>query len=172
MHAILFGLKRAWHGTLRVTRHALACHGLTAARFDLLYALQRAAPYASVTQRALRKTLGVNRTTISRMLGSLEAMGLLTRVRDPDDRRTRAVRLTGRGRKRIRVAMRRLIDRGAAQLAVDSAIAGAPAGRPGDSWHDDRARVVAGDTLESFLRGLRLAYGDVATLPYPWRPDD
>ena len=40
MHAIFFGLKRAHHGTLRITRRALIALGLTAARFDLLYAVQ------------------------------------------------------------------------------------------------------------------------------------
>ena len=38
MNAIFFGLKRAYHGTLRIYRRALANLGLTAARFDLLYA--------------------------------------------------------------------------------------------------------------------------------------
>jgi hypothetical protein len=39
MDATFFSLKRAFHGTLRLTRVTLAKLGLTAARFDLLYAL-------------------------------------------------------------------------------------------------------------------------------------
>ena len=41
MNAVLFGLKRAFHGTLRVSRSTLKNCGLTAARFDLLYALHK-----------------------------------------------------------------------------------------------------------------------------------
>ena len=35
MNAIFFGLKRAFHGTLRIARPMLTSLGLTAARFDL-----------------------------------------------------------------------------------------------------------------------------------------
>ena len=163
MHAILFGLKRAWHGSLRTTRHALATLGLTAARFDLLYAAH--VRDRSVTQRELRRALGVNRTTISRMLGSLEALGLITRERACVDRRTREVSLTAEGRSRIRRAIVRLIDSGAAQLAVDCAVVG-------DPWFDDYDCLLAGDVFETFLRRARAAFRDRATLYYPWQPDD
>jgi DNA-binding MarR family transcriptional regulator len=147
--------------------------GLTAARFDLLYAVQARDPRLAVTQREIRKTLGVNRTTVSRMLGSLEALGLVTRERAAyGDRRTRTVRLTEQGRRRIRVAIGRLIGSGAAQLAVDSAIAGLPCSPPGRSWYDESACLDASDVLGSFLQGIRRAFGDFATLCYPWHPDD
>lgn len=77
MHAILGGLKRAWHGCLRVTRPVLAALALTAARFDLLYVLEK----GGRTRRQLRQTLGVDRTTISRMVGSLDALGFVVRER-------------------------------------------------------------------------------------------
>ena len=165
MHAILFGLKRAWHGSLRTTRHALAAVGLTAARFDLLYAAHAHEPFGSITQRKLRQTLGVNRTTVSRMLGSLEALGLVTRERAYGDRRTRLVLLTAKGRSRIRRAIARLIGSGAAQLAVDCAVTGEP-------WFDEMACLYASDAFEAFLRRIRSAFGDGATLHYPWHPDD
>ena len=172
MHAIFFGLKRAWHGCLRITRRILAELGLTAARFDLLYILQRGDPCLSVTQRLLRQTLGVNRTTISRMLGSLESLGLVVRERSYGDRRTRSVRLTKAGLRCIRTAIQHLIESGAVQLSVDSAVAGALSSPPGTAWHDDMACLYSIDVLESFLRGLREAYGDTATLYYRWHPDD
>jgi DNA-binding MarR family transcriptional regulator len=168
MHAIFFGLKRAWHGCLRITRRVLADLGLTAARFDLLYVLSR----DSTTQRQLRLTLGVNRTTISRMLGSLEILGLVAREQSYGDRRTRIVRLTEQGCRCIRIAIRHLIESGQAQLAVDTAIAGAPYRHPGDSWNDDMACLESTEILESFLRGMRESYGDTAGLYYPWHPDD
>ena len=171
MHAIFFGMKRAWHGCLRITRGTLAAMGLTAARFDLLYALRKG---LGKTQRQLRLILGVNRTTISRMLGSLETLGLVTRERLRfGDRRTRAVELTEEGRRRIGIAIRDLIDSGGAQLAVDSAIAGDPwTGQPALDWHDDMACLHGCEVLDSYLRGVRRAYGDSATLYYRWHPDD
>jgi hypothetical protein len=66
MHAIFFGLKRAHHGTLCITRSVLAAMGLTAARFDLLYAVMTSRE--GLAQSALRKLLGVSRATVSRML--------------------------------------------------------------------------------------------------------
>jgi DNA-binding MarR family transcriptional regulator len=163
MHAILFSLKRAWHGSLRTTRHTLATLGLTAARFDLLYAVH--VHDHSRTQQELRHRLGVNRTTISRMLGSLEALGLVTREKTYCDRRTRLVTLTAEGRSRILQAIARLIDSGAAQLAVDCAVAG-------DSWFDDYDCLLAGDAFETFLGRARAAFRDRATLYFPWQPDD
>jgi DNA-binding MarR family transcriptional regulator len=165
MHVIFFGLKRAWHGCLRITRRTLVAMGLTAARFDLLYALQTG---LANTQSRLRRVLGVNRTTVSRMLGSLETLGLITRERPRfGDRRTRDVRLTELGLRRIRIASRGLRGSGAAQLAVDSAIAGY-----GRDWHNDTACLRACEVLDSYLRALREAYGDRATLHYRWHPDD
>jgi DNA-binding MarR family transcriptional regulator len=173
MHAIFFGLKRAWHGSLRISRRALAAMGLTAARFDLLYELQGGAPPHSVTQRRLRLTLGVNRTTISRMLTSLESLGFVKREKPSyGDRRTRTVELTELGLRRIRLAIRSLIGEGVAQLAVDSAIAGGPNADPGTMAHNDFACLLSCEVLESFLNGMRRTYGDFATLHYPWHPDD
>ena len=99
------------------------------------------------------------------MLGSLEALGLVTRERSYGDRRTRTVRLTAHGRSRIRRAIARLISSGAAQLAVDCAVTGEP-------WFDEMACLFEGDVFESFLRRIRSAFGDRATLHYPWQPDD
>ena len=164
MHALLFGLKRAWHGSLRVTRHAFAALGLTAARFDLLYAVNRYNPQYPVTQRKLRLILGVNRTTVSRMLGSLEALGLVRRERSLyGDQRTWLVHLTAEGRSRIKRAIARLIGSGNAKLLVERAVAG-------DHWTDAWQCLVECDVFESFLRRIRSAYLDRATLYYPWHP--
>jgi DNA-binding MarR family transcriptional regulator len=134
MNANFFGLKRAFHGTLRITRRALAKLGLTAARFDLLYALPHdPRRYDGGTwQSALRRTLGVSRPTVSRMLVSLEGLGLVGRERARDDGRQYVVKLTSRGRALIRKAVRHFIDSGWAQLALDSAL-----GRRDGQEHDD-----------------------------------
>ena len=165
MHAIFFGLKRAFHGTLRVSRHALGTMGLTAARFDLLYALYEAGNWMSTWQSKLRKKLGVSAQVVSRMVASLEELGLVTRDREYLDRRQRIVRLTTEGWARIRMAVRRMIRSGQAKLAVDVAL-----GR--DRWFSEGEVLVAADVFESALRAVRYCYRDTATLYYPWHPDD
>ncbi|HEX4445732.1 MAG TPA: MarR family transcriptional regulator, partial [Polyangiaceae bacterium] len=87
MHTVFFGLKRAHHATLGLTRHVLKRLGLTAARFDMLFALKPCR--LGMLQSRLRRLLGVSRTTVSRMLASLEQLGLLTRKASWSDRRTR-----------------------------------------------------------------------------------
>ena len=162
MNAIFFGLKRAHHGVLRITRSALAAHGLTAARFDLMYEVHQR---RGVRQRQLRRTLGVSAPTVSRMLASLEALGLVWREPTLGDGRQRTVRLTKTGRRRMRKAIRRFIFSGAAQLAVDSALCRT-------RWYDDTVCFTAMQSCESVLNAIRRAYRDVATLFFQWHPDD
>jgi DNA-binding MarR family transcriptional regulator len=168
MHAALFGLKRAWQSSLRVSRQAFAALGLTAARFDLLYAMEYYERRTGVEllQSELRRELGVSRTTVSRMLASLEALGLVKRERATwVDGRTWSVRLTRRGRARIRLGMRRLVRSGAAELVVDTALGGV-------RWYDESVTFGAMEWFESFMRRIRRAFGDFARLHYPWHPDD
>jgi DNA-binding MarR family transcriptional regulator len=171
MNQNFFGLKRAFHGTLRITRAALARIGLTAARFDLLHALpHEVGQYRPQTrQSALRGKLGVSRPTISRMLRSLEELGLVRRTRDSFDGRQLVVTLTPSGEALIRRAERRFIRSGWAQLAIDCALDMAS---PGKRWSDPMHCLWQMETLEGLLRRIRKAFGDVATLYYPWHPDD
>src|SRR6516225_6895329 len=82
MHLAFFGLKRAHHGVLRVTRRQLGELGLTPARFDLLYAvLERWSP----PQVDLCRALGVSAPTVSRMVSSLQQLGLVVRQTSPED---------------------------------------------------------------------------------------
>ncbi len=171
MNANFFGLKRAFHGTLRITRASLARFGLTAARFDLLYALPHGFQQfeKGMWQSALRRQLGVSRPTVSRMLASLEQLGLVRRERHLYDRRQVVVALTRRGCTLIRKAKRFFIDSGWAQLALDTAF---DVGQPGGRWCDDWHCFHEMETLEGLLRRIRHAFGDFARLYYPWHPDD
>jgi DNA-binding MarR family transcriptional regulator len=170
-NAQFFGLKRAFHATLRLTRPLLAKLGLTAARFDLLYAL----PHGwnrfcrDMRQSDLRALLGVSRPTVSRMLASLEEPGLIRRERDVFDRRQIRVTLTQRGRALIRKAVRHFMDSGWAELALDSAL---DRRLPGERWCDDGFCLTETEELDGLLRRIRTAFGDFATLSYPWHPDD
>jgi DNA-binding MarR family transcriptional regulator len=177
--AIFFGLKRAYHGTLRVTRRMLSRIGLTAARFDLMYALPHGGFRAGkgTLQSLLRRQLGVSRPTISRMLGSLEELGLVTRKPDQLDRRQVFVALTLAGRRLLRKAKRTFIESGYIQLAVDTALGAESSGTSRNRWrtnrwHDDAQCLVERDTLEGLLDKLRYEFGDFARLYYPWHPDD
>ncbi|MDP9151880.1 MAG: MarR family transcriptional regulator [Myxococcota bacterium] len=163
MNAIFFGAKRAFHSCLRLMRPYLAQLGLTAARFDMLTAIWRY-PYG-VLQRELREMLGVTAPTISRMLRSLEEVGLVRRQRGIRDTRQRHVTLTTAGLKSIRRATRLLVSSGAAQLAVDCALTNNRA-------HDTSLCFVEMERAESALLLLRNYFGDVARLHYPWHPDD
>jgi DNA-binding MarR family transcriptional regulator len=167
MHVIFFGLKRAHHGTLRITRRPLARLGLTAARFDLLYAIRQRRK--GIVQSTLRRVLGVCRATVSRMLASLEELGLVRRKVLPEDRRKRLVELTNRGRFRISRAHHELTLRGWASLAVDSALCGEGSGY---SWCDENDCLEATSLLDAQLNRIRQAFYDHATLDYPWGPED
>ena len=167
MHAIFFGLKRAHHGTLRITRSVLAAMGLTAARFDLLYAVMTSGE--GLAQSALRKLLGVSRATVSRMLASLEDLGLVVRSAHSYDRRQRCVALTAEGRLRITSAHCHFTRSGWAQLAVDSALCDPYAN---DQWCDESECMEATGSLEGWLHRICRAFHDRATLVYPWSPED
>ena len=143
-------------------RHALARHGLTAARFDMLYAVRER---GDLPQCELRRALGVSGATVSRMVTSLVELGLLARKTTSEDLRLRIVRLTKAGRRCIGKAIRRFITWGAAQLAVDSALCPA-------RWHDAKRCARAQHRLERPLDRIRRAYRDVANLYRPWSPED
>jgi DNA-binding MarR family transcriptional regulator len=169
MNAITFGMKRAFHGFLRVTRKPLALMGLTAARFDLLSVLVTGngteKNWFGVRQSQLRRALGVTAPVVTRMLRALEALGLVRRVRELfGDRRQIRVWLTGAGERCILKARRRML--GAARRLVLVAIC---FGR----HRDAQQRFSHMAKLESYLSALRTRFGDTARLDYPWgHPDD
>ena len=175
MHAIFFGLKRAFHSTLRVTRRMLTRLGLTAARFDMLFALPHEGRRIGdgMWQSELRRQLGVSRPTVSRMLASLEELGLVLRRPESKDRRQVFVALTEAGRALIRDAERIFIHSGYIQLAVATAL-GAEAGGPATSscWYDEYECLNQAETLEDLLDKVRWEFGDFAQLVYGWHLDD
>jgi DNA-binding MarR family transcriptional regulator len=168
MNAIAFATKRAFHGFLRFTRKPFASIGLTAARFDLLFLLPfptgRCRPKTR-WQSDLWRNLGVTPGVVSRMLRSLEALGLVTRTRGdlPGDRRQVLVALTRRGEECVREALSWVVRR--VQLRVVASIC----------WgeHRDPARRTHHvNALEAYLTNLRRDLGDTALLNYRWAPPD
>jgi DNA-binding MarR family transcriptional regulator len=172
MNPIFFGLKRAYHSTLRIGRATLRTLRLTAARFDLLFALthEGRARAPAMRQSALRRVLGVSRPTISRMLRSLEELRLIDRRRCVDDRRHLEVELTQRGWFRIAFAYRIMTLSGWAQLAIDCALGTDDAHE--DNWHDLEHGLLEMSALDAVLDKIRRTFRDVATLDYRWHPLD
>jgi DNA-binding MarR family transcriptional regulator len=171
MNLTAFGTKRAFHGFLRVTRKLLASFGLTAARFDLLYAMSsRGAgrPYSFPTlQSQLRRLLGVSAPVVSRMVRSLEELGFVTRARETyGDRRQVRVTLTKMGLECIRKA-RRIVLRGVQRIVLDAIVFGDRR----DRWN----QIERKERLRSSLDALRRHFGDRARLTFPdppAHPDD
>jgi len=168
MLASFFAMKRAHHSVLRLGRKPLAALGLTAARFDLLFAV-KIFRQRKIPQRGLQRILGVSRTTVSRMLASLEELGLVTRTVDARDRRRKNVELTTRGRWTIAFAYRQLVKSGWAELALRSALG---AGGVRFDWSDEEEALEGIARFEGELRDIRSALGDVASLEYDPAPDD
>jgi DNA-binding MarR family transcriptional regulator len=168
MNAHFFGTKRAFHGILRITRKPLASFGLTAARYDMLYAVFGGVPrldrVGCITwQSELPRKLGVHKSVVSRMLRSLEQIGLVTRRRSRGDGRLRIVALTDAGRERLHDAAR-CLARASRRLLCDAICFG---------WRMDAyKRFQHLSAYESYLHGMRRHFGDTAWLGYRWHPDD
>ena len=167
MHAILFGLKRAYWGSIANSRRPLLEHQphLTAARFDLLHVVQKS-PMKYVRQSRLPGALGVCRPVVTRMLKSLVALGWVTRERSKTDRRTYDVRLTEGGAKMIDFAYHRFVRSVRARRWVHQALLGM------EKWPDMGAAFEAVEAVEYWLKRLRKAWKAGGTLYYPWHPDD
>jgi DNA-binding MarR family transcriptional regulator len=173
MNAIFFSCKRVFHGALRIGRQPLqsVASGLTAARFDMMFALAGQPRTANqfrrdrMLQSELRKTLGVCAPVVSRMLRSLEALGWVKRRREEyGDRRQRVVELTETGLACMRGAYKLLVR--TAQRIVYRAICWGKHGDP-------NARFFRLCELESYLKSLREYCRDRARLDYCWgHPDD
>jgi DNA-binding MarR family transcriptional regulator len=163
MNEHFFCLKRAYHGFLRVTRRPLQVLGLTAARYDLMYALMlrhEDSDFAPMLQSALRRVLGVTGSVVSRMLRSLEGLGLITRKPKERDRRQREIRLTEKGLACIRYAYQALVRSSVRLLCMAISF-----GKPLDAF----LHML---WFEEYLLAMRREYCDAARLVYPWHPDD
>jgi DNA-binding MarR family transcriptional regulator len=89
-------LRAAYFGMHRVSDAHFSRHGVTADQFVLLACL---ADEDAITQQELARRASSDPSTVRAMLVLLEGRGLLSRERDPGDRRARVVTLTARGRR-------------------------------------------------------------------------
>jgi DNA-binding MarR family transcriptional regulator len=163
MHTVVFHMKRAFQSTLRVTRPLFVWLGLTAARFDMLHAIGE----SGCMQSRLREVLGVSAPTVSRMLGSLERRGLVSRMRAPVDRRRRWISLTDLGSEVLRHAMRLVVWSGTVERLLLDVLA------PDLGMHPELRRLEAFDGMDYPLFRLARGFFDTGQNTYPpWHPDE
>ena len=81
------------------SRDAAAEHGLTHAQHQLLLAIRGHAGPAAPTIGDVAESLLVKHHTASELVDRTQALGLLERVRDPEDHRRVRLVLTDRGRE-------------------------------------------------------------------------
>lgn len=81
---------------------ALRPAGLTNGQFSMLMSMNRPGP---VRMRDVAALLGMDRTTVTAALKTLEKRGLVTAGPDPEDRRGRLLLLTEAGRERLAEAV-------------------------------------------------------------------
>src|SRR5215207_1767712 len=63
------------------------------------FALHELDTEAPLSQRELAQRLRLEKSTVSRLVADLESRGLLTRQRDPDNRRAYRLHITAEGRR-------------------------------------------------------------------------
>lgn len=105
----------------RVRRAAFAAHGLETWEFDVLSALRRAGPPYQLSPGALLRATLVTSGTMTNRIDRLAAAGLVSRSRDPLDKRGVLVQLTDEGRRTVDAAMSDLLTReGGLLTALDA----------------------------------------------------
>jgi DNA-binding MarR family transcriptional regulator len=162
MHHIFFSLKRTHHRALAYSRRLSVPYGLTPARFDMMYAIDRHRD-SLLWQSHLRRLLGVTAATISRMVRSLEELGYITRDRNAFDRRQIDIRITKLGSSVFDFVENLTMTTGNVDFIVTGAFA--------VLWYAESAFSDLLE-LEAFLHRARDRLWDTATLRYPWHPDD
>jgi DNA-binding MarR family transcriptional regulator len=91
------------HHAMRRLREVHTRHELSPRQFQLLGLLHDGGPLG---QRELGQSMEIDPSILVTLLNPLEAEGLLSRRRDPLDRRRHLVTLTGRGERRLAAAAR------------------------------------------------------------------
>jgi DNA-binding MarR family transcriptional regulator len=95
----------------RARRAAFAAHGLETWEFDVLSALRRQGPPYQLSPGALLHATLVTSGTMTNRIDRLASAGLVSRHRDPRDKRGVLVQLTSSGRRTVDSAMADLLRR-------------------------------------------------------------
>jgi DNA-binding MarR family transcriptional regulator len=170
MDPVRVGLKRAYWGSLRISRRDFTLLKLTPARFDILYGLTDDGwpDGRSLFQSQLRRMVGVNRATMSEIMIAMEAKGIIARRRSEYDRRQLDVWLTKYGKELFRAAFRKFVVTGEPWSHYAPEVAhqwGGPTTLEADRWAYFLDHM---QPLHTILSALRIVFRDFAWLNYPW----
>ncbi|MFN7008554.1 MAG: MarR family winged helix-turn-helix transcriptional regulator [Allorhizobium sp.] len=102
----LVGLSRRWR---QHVDEAVAAVGLSDATWSPLFHLDRIGD--GLTQRELAGHLGLDGSSLVRLLDILEGQGLVERRTEPEDRRVKRIYLTPAGKARVNEILARLVPR-------------------------------------------------------------
>jgi DNA-binding MarR family transcriptional regulator len=181
MHSLSFRLKRAHHRVVAFGKSILRRFGLTPARFDLLYVVYvrwefRKRVYDAPAQTDLCRALGVTAATVSRMVGRLEQLGIVTRFGSRIDRRTKQVALTPEGLALLREAVDEILEEEVVERAYQRALrertsAGLEPFDLEPSAELELELELAVAELKGRVEKIARAFGDTSTLSYApaWR---
>lgn len=86
---------------------ALRAYGVRPREYGVLTLIEERGPQS---QQRIGERLQIDRTTMVAIIDSLERAGLVTRVRDPEDRRRYAVTLSDRGRELLARDLHRVAE--------------------------------------------------------------
>lgn len=95
----------------RARRAAFAAHGLETWEFDVLSALRRQGPPYQLSPGSLLRATLVTSGTMTNRIDRLAETGLVSRRRDPQDKRGVLVQLTESGRSTVDAALSDLLGR-------------------------------------------------------------
>jgi DNA-binding MarR family transcriptional regulator len=106
--SVVAAIHLIWMRTNHLLGEALAEHGLTTATFQALWAIDPEAPPPSM--KVLAERIYCNAPNLSFITNQLVDRGFVERVVDPDDRRSRVLVLTGRGRRAREALVRAAVE--------------------------------------------------------------
>ena len=170
MDRIFFGLKRAFHSTLRVSRRDFQEIALTPARMDILHALFRMRKRdRPMLQSTLRRILGYTaRSTLTQILKAMETLAWIRRKRSPRDARQLEVELTQAGRGKIVKAYLRFFPGWSLDAPLWAKGWPTPSAEESTAWY---AYVDKIGRLEKILSNIRVALRDTGSLRHRWSYD-
>jgi DNA-binding MarR family transcriptional regulator len=167
MDPVFFGLKRAFHSTLRISRRDFEEIKTTPARMDILYALskvRRGEP--PIWQSSLRRIIGYTaRSTMTQIMQALERLGLVVRRRSEQDERQLEVELTPAGRALFKEASRRFLQGWSLDAPSLARVWPPPNVDEREAW---QAYLDELFPLRKILFNLRIALRDTGRLRYRW----
>ncbi|MCC2595884.1 MarR family transcriptional regulator [Pusillimonas sp. MFBS29] len=131
-------IKRLNQYLVRGMEKTWSAHGLNAASFDVLATLRRAGPPYTLSPGDLITSTMVTSGTMTHRIDQLEKIGLVKRVRDPNDGRSFLISLSPKGRKVINGAVTAHVE---TQRKLVASLT-------------DRQRAQLDDLLRQFLTGF------------------